>query len=543
MAIQLDGASGVITPGLEVTNEYLISNTFVVGADSTLYVDPVNGRVGIGTSSPVDRLEVGGAKAYGSPTYRENISLFGPADDYPSFYVYTYGGTFDYESGGFAGRRARGSLSSKTSTLSGDFLTYYAGNGWNTTLNSWSGGGILFVQSGSATSNGNPTDIRFDTNNGSNQFGTERMRIDSLGNVGIGTSSPVSILEARTTGVTLVTAHTNSFTTDGNGSGFGVYRSIGGRLSGYSWTITAANVDGGGGGDYQQDAITFNTRPTSAGASLVEAMRIDSSGNVGIGTTTPTDLFTVGGSLAYGSTFTGTKNISLIGPADQYPCIIANSFGGNLFYENSSVILFKTRGTMASKANTESGDILGGVQIAGWNASINDYSGVGIDGIQTGASTSTGNPVRLDFLTNDGTTGRFGRARFSIAGNGQLSAVIPGDTAGYPNLYPSFTARAWVNFNGTGTVAIRGSGNVSSITDLGVGSYRVNLTTAMPDINYACSSGSGGSNNSPDNGAYLSTAFPYTASAVNIFTWWYTSSGVVGVYAEDVDQTTVQIFR
>ena len=47
-----------------------------------------------------------------------------------------------------------------------------------------------------------------------------------------------------------------------------------------------------------------------------------------------------------------------------------------------------------------------------------------------------------------------------------------------------FTARAWVNFNGTGTVAIRASGNVSSITDNGVGDYTVNFITAMPDANY-----------------------------------------------------------
>jgi hypothetical protein len=45
-------------------------------------------------------------------------------------------------------------------------------------------------------------------------------------------------------------------------------------------------------------------------------------------------------------------------------------------------------------------------------------------------------------------------------------------------------ARAWVNFNGTGTVAIRASLNVSSITDNGTGDYTVNFTTAMPDANY-----------------------------------------------------------
>jgi hypothetical protein len=45
--------------------------------------------------------------------------------------------------------------------------------------------------------------------------------------------------------------------------------------------------------------------------------------------------------------------------------------------------------------------------------------------------------------------------------------------------------RAWVNFNGTGTVAIRASFNVSSITDNGTGDYTVNLATAMPDSNFA----------------------------------------------------------
>ena len=51
----------------------------------------------------------------------------------------------------------------------------------------------------------------------------------------------------------------------------------------------------------------------------------------------------------------------------------------------------------------------------------------------------------------------------------------------------NYKCRAWVNFNGTGTVAIRASGNVSSITDNGTGDYTVNLTIAMSDANYAVS--------------------------------------------------------
>ena len=46
-------------------------------------------------------------------------------------------------------------------------------------------------------------------------------------------------------------------------------------------------------------------------------------------------------------------------------------------------------------------------------------------------------------------------------------------------------ARAWVNFNATGTIAIRTSVNVSSITDNGTSDYTINFTTAMADANYA----------------------------------------------------------
>ena len=50
--------------------------------------------------------------------------------------------------------------------------------------------------------------------------------------------------------------------------------------------------------------------------------------------------------------------------------------------------------------------------------------------------------------------------------------------------------RAWVNFNGDGTVAIRDDFNVSSITDFGTGDYSLNFTNAMPDANYSAVSNS-----------------------------------------------------
>jgi hypothetical protein len=61
---------------------------------------------------------------------------------------------------------------------------------------------------------------------------------------------------------------------------------------------------------------------------------------------------------------------------------------------------------------------------------------------------------------------------------------------------PYFGVRAWVNFNGTGTVSIRASGNVSSVTDNNTGDYTINFTTAMPNANFAVSASSNYGDNS-----------------------------------------------
>jgi hypothetical protein len=76
--------------------------------------------------------------------------------------------------------------------------------------------------------------------------------------------------------------------------------------------------------------------------------------------------------------------------------------------------------------------------------------------------------------------------------------------------------RAWVNFNGTGTVAIRASFNVTSVADNGTGDYTVNFTNAMPDADYApCgTTGSTSANNvfvAGANAAPTTTAYRFNA--------------------------------
>ncbi len=85
---------------------------------------------------------------------------------------------------------------------------------------------------------------------------------------------------------------------------------------------------------------------------------------------------------------------------------------------------------------------------------------------------------------------------------------------------PLYACRAWVNFNGTGTVAIRASGNVSSITDNGTGDYTVNFATAMPDADYAMVQGSanisGGTSDRPVTAGFNIATAP-TSSAARIY--------------------------
>jgi hypothetical protein len=78
--------------------------------------------------------------------------------------------------------------------------------------------------------------------------------------------------------------------------------------------------------------------------------------------------------------------------------------------------------------------------------------------------------------------------------------------------YHPGVAKAWVQFNGTGTVAIRASYNVSSVTDNGTGDYTINFTTAFSSANY---------------GFQLSAAESLTGAG---FAWLRTDAPTIGAF-------------
>jgi hypothetical protein len=81
------------------------------------------------------------------------------------------------------------------------------------------------------------------------------------------------------------------------------------------------------------------------------------------------------------------------------------------------------------------------------------------------------------------TSGQVTLAAPAVAGTTTLT--LPATTGTVLTDATVGVCRAWVNFNGTGTPAIRASFNVSSITDNGVGQYTINITTALADTNFA----------------------------------------------------------
>ena len=133
-------------------------------------------------------------------------------------------------------------------------------------------------------------------------------------------------------------------------------------------------------------------------------------------------------------------------------------------------------GAITSVGNTTS---LGSFTSAQLIAALTDETGSGSNVFATSPTLVTpalGTPSVLVGTNISGTA-----SALSIGGNAATATAF----SGVVGSAPSYACRAWVNFNGTGTVAIRASGNVSSITDFGTGNYRANFANAMPDVNYA----------------------------------------------------------
>jgi hypothetical protein len=253
--------------------------------------------------------------------------------------------------------------------------------------------------------------------------GTTAITIDASQNVGVGTSSPLGKFDVG--GASTATVNTGIYVHGTDNASYGQFVAL--RRNGSNSLIMgdAGAILGSGGG--ASVFYTYGANYQAFWTNGTERMRIDSSGNVGIGGT-PTNKFTI---------LTGSTNLS--------------------------------------------------AQLDGSTAYWGTYSN---------------HP--LAFATNGAE-----RMRLDTSGNLQFNS-------GYGSVATAYGCRAWVNFNGTGTVAIRASGNVTSITDNGTGDYTVNFTTAMPDANYSVNAIGYADNVSYNLNMYLTEATAPTTSLFRV---------------------------
>jgi len=172
------------------------------------------------------------------------------------------------------------------------------------------------------------------------------------------------------------------------------------------------------------------------------------------------------------------------------------------------------------------------------NAQIDTVANTKITGLITTSQLANNLTVNASSIISsaniDFKVGASQNTAFRIEDTGQLYNSIESTTGTdyRSTLYAGYMCRAWVNFNGTGTVAIRASGNVTSITDNGTGDYTVNFTTAMPDANYAVTGGIVGNTSS---GLMVSTSSTTSAFRFNVIT--------TGGVNTDRDTLSLSIFR
>ena len=376
---------------------------------------------------------------------------------------------------------------------------------------STAGGIPLATENNSVAKGGNTGALTIGTNDATNLTletnNTARVTVNSEGNVGIGDSDPVAPLtvigrtvvsadSARPDGDFVTSFRSPSAAAGGRELfqfGRGGYVASGNEFVNLLLAPSIGNNTFNAGwyqevyrprtiqGDGNYFAIGQIVRQSTS-ATQTERMRIDSAGNVGIGENTPVGRLDVSGGFIYAKAAGFEEDVEQI------------RIGRN-------------------DANSRYHSI---------------YSTI----------SSNPNSSALAIRIHDGVTGESQNEVVKFFGSGQQASVIPGGTT----LFNEYKCRAWVNFNGVNS-GIRVSGNVSSITKIGTGDYRVNFATSMPDNRYSVSvsSSRGGTTNDANTVAQISRLdSSVLAGSVRLITG---APGTPGQPLHDCPIVTCAIFK
>ena len=296
-------------------------------------------------------------------------------------------------------------------------------------------------------------------------------------------------------------------TVDGSGSGLDADLLDG--MNAVSTNTASSIVSRDGSGNFSAGTITATLNGNAATATTANGL--NAANNYTVSNLTANGSLTIGsnGSYVAGSIYSDV-NWGMIFRAKQASPAQAifrwdNATGSELFRWNGSALTCSVTGNAATATKLtnsygdwqSSGAIANVVGMLSWKNYGNYHvifdasNGTAPNGAAIN-NTSPQNGWSSTFPTLMGWNGsqtygvRVDAARYSesCTGNSATATYAQAFTTAVGGA-PSYACRAWVNFNGTGTVAIRASGNVSSITDNGVGQYTVNFNTAMADANYA----------------------------------------------------------
>ena len=252
----------------------------------------------------------------------------------------------------------------------------------------------------------------------------------------------------------------------------GIVVDIPGNLDVTGVTTLDSNLSVGG-----NSTVTGNSSVT--GNSTVTG-NLTVNGNTTLGNAT-SDTITITGAVAIDT------NVLIVDPTNNRIGINKTSPAQALDVVGNSAISGNETvgGTLGVTGNTTLSGTLGVTGNTTLTGQLLNSDGTAsLPGISFSSDTNTGifrsASDQIDIVTG-------GNSRFRIESTGQIKAVYESQVGTDYNttLHNGYLCRAWCNFDGTGTVAIRASGNVSSITDNGTGDYSINFTTAMPDANYA----------------------------------------------------------
>jgi hypothetical protein len=297
--------------------------------------------------------------------------------------------------------------------------------------------------------------------------GVEAMRINSSANVGIGSPDPRQRFTAANASITGGAPASSGNAADPN------------AVSRFQAGSIAMDF-----GVYPAGQMWIQNRAASNYALNYDLVLQPNGGNVGIGTSSPNQRLQVNNPAAASSLALFTNATTGSTNADGSFYGVDSSGNAYVWNQENLPILFGTNNGERMRIDS-SGRL-------GFPGAQSTYGAVTVYGTKNGWGginfNSTAGTNIGTLMIADGIGGFFNSADNAWLGYFWAGGVVFSNGATFVTpvgTAPSYGCRAWVNFNGTGTVAIRASGNVSSITDNGTGNYTANFTTAMSDANYS----------------------------------------------------------